>query len=254
MNIIMHIYTHMQHSFACNNWRYNQSISSSLISCNTSVQEVVDTQSFLTGKMKLPDCSSVASLCVTFTFHSSDKPLVHTDLPWGVFCRLAVQLSNGPWTPIPEESDRTTVKLYSSKFDLYLTEAPGFISLTPVLVEELEGKEPLAELHALCQQLYDTLHKSIVPSAKDVLGEEFSQTAKIVFGFECGCGNVPHLATPVSAKGKSLICQATHTRRKSLKKERIWFSPVDGIEVRSWCLWCIHNFCYRLIHLVVNKL
>ena len=196
------------------------------------------------GKTKLPDCSSVASLCVTFTFHSPDNPLVHTDLPRGVFCRLAVQLSNGPWTPIPKESDRTTVKLYSSKFELYLTEAPGFISLTPVLVEELEGKEPLAELHTLCQQLYDTLHESIVPSAKDVLGEEFSQTAKIVFGFECGCGNVPHLATPLSAEGtsgsaleaiegKSLICQATHTRRKSLKKERIWFSPVDGIEVRS---------------------
>ena len=220
------------------------------------------------GKTKLPDCSSVASLCVTFTFHSPDKPLVHTDLPRGVFCRLAVQLSNGPWTPIPKESDRTTVKLYSSKFDLYLTEAPGFISLTPVLVEELEGKEPLAELHALCQQLYDTLHKSIVPSAKDVLGEEFSQTAKIVFGFECGCGNVPHLATPVSAEGtsgaaegtsgsaleaiegKSLICQATHTRRKSLKKERIWFSPVDGIEVRSCHLWCIlllqtYSFCSK---------
>ena len=186
------------------------------------------------GKTKLPDCSSVASLCVTFTFHSKDNPSVYADLPRGVFCRLAVQLSKGPWIPIPKESDRTTVKFYSYEFELYLTEAPGFIRLTPVLVEELEGKEPLAELHTLCQGLYNTFHKSIVPSAEDVLGEEFSQTATIVFGFECGCGKVPHLATPVSAEGKSLICQTTQTRCSSLKKERIWFSPVEGTEVRGW--------------------
>ena len=187
------------------------------------------------GKTKLPDCSSVASLCVTFTFHSLDNPLIYTDLPRGIFCRLAVKLSNGPWTPIPKDSDHTTVKFLSEEFELYLTEAPGFIRLTPVLVEDLEGKEPLAELHKLCSKMYDTLDKSIIPSAEDVLGEDFRQSAKIVFGFECGCRNVPHLATPSSAKGKFLICQATHKRHKSLEKEQIWFNPVDinGIQVRD---------------------
>ena len=185
------------------------------------------------GKMKLPERSSVASLCVTFTFHSPDNPLVYTDLPRGVFCRLAVILSKGPWTPIPKESDRTTVKFYSEAFELYLTEAPGFISLTPVLVEELEGKDPLAELHALCREFYETLQKGIDTSAEDVLGEQFHQTVKIVFGFKCACGKVPHLATPASAKGKSLICQATNKRHLSLKKEQIWFTPVEGTEVRD---------------------
>ena len=185
------------------------------------------------GKTKLPHCSSVASLCVTFTFQSCDSPSVYTDLPRGVFCRLAVQLSNGPWTPIPKESNRTTVKFHSDKFELYLTEAPGFISLTPVLREGLERKEPMTELHTLCQQLYNTLDKSIVLSAQDVLGKQFSQTAKIMFGFECGCGKVPHLAIPASAEGRSLICQATQKWHKSLKRERIWFSPVDGTEVRG---------------------
>ena len=185
------------------------------------------------GKTKLPDRGSVASLCVTFTFHSPDNPLVYTDLPRGIFCRLAVILSKGPWTPIPKESDRATVKFHAREFELYLTEAPGFIRLTPVLVEELEGKEPLAELHQLCREMYDTLQKSIVTSAKDVLGEQFTQTANIVFGFGCGCGNVPHLATPASEKGKSLICQSTQKRHNSLKKEQIWFSPVDNTEVRG---------------------
>ena len=130
-----------------------------------------------------------------------------------MFCRLAVELSNGPWTPIPKESDRTTVKYLSEgkEFELYLAEEPGFIRLTPVLVEELEGKEPLAELHKLCREMYGTLHKSIISSAEDVLGEQFHQTAEINFGFECSCGNVLHLATPSSAKGKYLICQATQT-------------------------------------------
>ena len=186
------------------------------------------------GKMKLPDCSSAASLCVTFRFHFNDNPSVYADLPQGVFCRLAVQLSSGPWTPIPKKSDRTTVKFHSGKFELYLAEAPGFISLTPVLVEELDEKESSTELHTLLRQLHNTLHENIIPSAEDVMGKEFRQTAEIVFGLECGCGNkVPHLATPATAEGKSLICQVTADRRKSQKEEQIWFSPVDGIKVRS---------------------
>ena len=185
------------------------------------------------GKTKLPDCSTMAPLCVTFTFHSPNTPLVYTDLPRGVFCRLAVELSNGPWRPIPQESDRTTVKFHTERFELYLTEAPGFISLTPVLVEELEGKEKLTEMHKLCRQLYDTLYKSVIPSAEDALGNQFSQTTEIVFGFECDCRKVPHLATPMSSEGKSLICQATQKRNKSLKNERIWFSPVNGTEMRG---------------------
>ena len=183
------------------------------------------------GKTKLPDHGSVASLCVTFSFHSHDSPRVYTDLPRGVFCRLAVQLSNGPWTPIPMESDRITVKFRSEEFNLYLTEAPGFISLTPVLVEELEGKEPLTELHKLCHQLYDTLHKSIVPSAEDVLGEQCNETVKIEFGFECSCRSVRHLATLATPKAKSLLCQATNERHKLLNQQRIWFAPVKCAEV-----------------------
>ena len=89
-------------------------------------------------------------------------------------------------------------------------------------------------LHAcLLKTCDDTLQKNILPSAVDVLGEQFSQTAEVTFGFECDCGKVPHLATPVDAMGKSLICQSTQKRRNSLKKEQIWFSPVDNTEVRS---------------------
>ena len=190
------------------------------------------------GKTKLPDCSSVASLCVTIKLKSLINPRAYTDLPRGVFSRLAVQLSKGPWESIPEESDRTTVKFISGKFELYLTEAPGFISLTPVLVEELEGKEPLTELHKLCQQLYGTLHKSIVPAAEDVLGEQYSLTATIEFGFKCRCGGkVPHLATCSAPEAKSLICQAAKKRRyKILKREQIWFLPVESAEVSNYNL------------------
>ena len=194
------------------------------------------------GKVKLPDHSSVASLCVTVKFKSPNNPRAYTDLPRGVFCRLAVELSKGPWESIPKESDRTTVKFHSEKkeFELYLTEAPGFISLTPVLVEELEGKEPLVELHKLCSEMYDTFDKSIVLSAEDVLGVQYSKTAKIMFGFECGCGRkVPHLATPASEKAKSLICEATKERHNILNRQRIWFIQVESAVVSGLNLFSV---------------
>ena len=188
------------------------------------------------GKTKPPDFSSVAPLCVTIKFKSLNNPRAYTDLPRGIFCRLAVELSKGSWESIPKESDRTTVKFHSDKFELYLTEAPGFIRLTPVLVEELEGKEPLAELHKLCQQLYSTLRKSIVLASEDVLGKQYNLTATIEFGFQCRCGgNVPHLATCASPEAKSLICQATKKRpNKILKREQIWFFPVESAEVSDY--------------------
>ena len=186
------------------------------------------------GKKTLPDHSTVAPLCVTFKFDSPNNPLVYTDLPRGVFCQLAVQLSKGPWKPIAKESDRTTVRFNSENFtfELYLTEAPGFICLTPVLMQELEGEEPVAELHKLCKDMYDTFHKSIDSAAEDVLGEQFSQTATPEFGFECDCGRVPHLTSPTSAKAKYVICQF-QKRRRSKKEEQIWFSLVSDVKVRG---------------------
>ena len=189
------------------------------------------------GKTKPPDHGSVDPLCVTIKFNSGN-PRAYTDLPRGVFCRLAVQLSKGPWESIPKESDRTTVKFHSKMFELYLTEAPGYISLTPVLVEELEGKEPLTELHKLCQQLYGTLHNTIDRAAEDVLGEQYRQTDTIEFGFKCRCGGkVPHLATCASTEAKSLICQATKKRPNKIRQqERIWFFPVESAEVSDYNL------------------
>ena len=183
------------------------------------------------GKTKVPDHGSVASLCVTFTFTSHGNPLVYTDLPRGIFCRLAVELTR-QWTAIPKESNCTTVKFRSDGFELYVTEAPGFISLAPVLREELKGKEPLAELHKRCRQLYDTLHESIILSTEDVLGEQFHQTAEIKFGFECSCGIVPHLAILESEETTSLICQATSDWPEILNWEQIWFVPVESAKVR----------------------
>ena len=200
------------------------------------------------GKTKLPDCSTIAPLCVTFTFHSPDKPLVYTDLPRGVFCRLAVELSKGPWIPIPEKSDRNTVKFLSEgeEFELFLAEAPGFISLTPVLMEKFK-EESLAKLHKLCRKLYDTLDKSIVPTAENVLGDQFRQIAKLVYGVKCDCSvQVPHLATP-SASGNSLVCQSTqeHLNRRILSQEQIWFTPVESAEVsdcpKAYDLSLLHN-------------
>ena len=191
------------------------------------------------GKTKLPSLSTMAPLCFTFKFKTPNNPLDCTYLPRGIFCRLAVELSRRSWIPCWEESDRTTVKFKANadKLQLYLCEAPEFISLTPVLVEKLEGKEQLEEklLHKLCKELFDTLHKSVNPSSEDVLGDQIGKTAEIMFGFECDCGHgrVPHLATPASSHAKSLICQASKTRQAGKKDQQIWFSPVSGIKVRE---------------------
>ena len=180
---------------------------------------------------KMAKQGTVASLCVTFEFTAS--PMVYTDLPRGVFCQLAVKLSrvNGPWKPFPKSSNRNTVMFRSGKFDLYLREAPGFISLTPILIEELDAKDSAVELHEICKQMYHILSKNMESAAKDVLGVQGMLACNLVFGFEChcDCSQTPHLATlrQVASKGKSLICRATEEGRDSKQEEQIWFSPVD---------------------------
>ena len=184
-------------------------------------------------RMKMEDQGTVASLCVTFEFPAATPPLVDTDLPRGVFCQLAVKLSKvGSWKPFPKASNRNTVKFLSGKFDVYLREAPGFISLTPFLMEELDGKDPIAELHELCREMRHLFSKGLESAADDVLGVQGRQASDLVFGFECccDCTQTPHLATlrQAASKGGSLICQATEEGRDSKQEEQIWFSPVDS--------------------------
>ena len=184
-------------------------------------------------KKKMEDQGTVASLCVTFKFPATTPSLVNTDLPRGIFCQLAVKLSKvGSWKPFPEASNRNTVKFRSGKFDVYLREAPGFISLTPFLMEELDGKDPIAELHELCREMRHLFSKGLESAADDVLGVQGRQASDLVFGFECccDCTQTPHLATlrQAASKGKSLICQATEKGRESKQEEQIWFSPVDS--------------------------
>ena len=184
-------------------------------------------------RMKMEDQGTVASLCVTFEFPAATPPLVDTDLPRGVFCQLGVKLSKvGSWKPIPKASNRNTVKFRSGKFDVYLREAPGFISLTPFLMEELDGKDPIAELHELCREMRHLFSKGLESAADDVLGVQGRQASDLVFGFECccDCTQTPHLATlrQATSKGDSLICQATEEGRDSKQEEQIWLSPVDS--------------------------
>ena len=179
-------------------------------------------------KMKMDDQGIVASLCVTFKFPATTPPLVDTDLPRGIFCQLAVELIRS-WEPIPKASNRNTVKFRWGKFNLYLREAPGFISLTPFLIEELDGKDPI-QLHKLCREMHAIFSKGLESAAEDVLGVQGRQAANLVFGFECccDCTQTPHLATlrQAASKGESLICPAPKGGRDSKQEEQIWFSPV----------------------------
>ena len=175
--------------------------------------------------------SSVAPLCLTYSIKEGTH--LFSAMPRGIFCRLAVELIRQEWCYI-DKSSRSLLKYREpqKQFDVFLKECPGYISLIPQAV--VEFLSPL-ELHTACKSLLKTVTQCLTISTEDVVGSQFSGTAKLAMGFTCECKkkNVPHLAIPAKHE-HFLECIPTSSCQTYTKKQRIWFSPsVDGVEVSS---------------------
>ena len=179
--------------------------------------------------------ASVAPLCLTYTI--KDGIFSFTDMPRGVFCRLAVELIREEWKILKHENSRSLLKLREprKKFEIFLKECPGYISIIPQAVVKFS---PPSELHTACKSLISTVKKCLSDSTEDMLGNEFSSHAKLEMGFKCHCGNkdVPHLAIPAHEHEQFLECLLPNsTTQDYTQRQRIWFSSVEGVEVSiSW--------------------
>ena len=185
----------------------------------------------LSQKLVLQDpAASIAPLCLTYKVMEG-AVFSYSDIPQGVFCRLAVELIQNEWKIIENESTRTLLKFRWKEFELFLQECLGYISLIPRVVEEFSS---LSELHTCCDGLINTITTCLSLSTEAVLGSHFSTVAELVIGFECPCKevNLPHLAVP-SSTGKSVICSQCSASHTYTKQQRIWFSRVDGAEVSA---------------------
>ena len=172
--------------------------------------------------------ASVAPLCLTYTIEEGIHS--YSDMPRGVFCRLAVELIRRGWRIKKKESSRTLLKFRCKEFMIFLKEGPGLISLIPqVVVDSLT----LPLLHEKCEVLLRTAKDCLSISIEAVLGSNVNPD-KLAVGFKCPCKKVdmPHLAVR-SETGDSLDCHETEDPQMYTKRHCIWFSPVDGVEVSS---------------------
>ena len=177
--------------------------------------------------------ASVAPLCLAYT-NKEGAVFSYSDMPRGVFCRLAVELIRQKWEILKHENSRSMLRFRweeHEEFDIFLQECPGYITIIPQAVHE-EAPSP-SELHTACQSLVSTVTQCLSASAEDVLGNQFSSHAQLAMGFRCHCKEdiVPHLAI-LSKQGTFLQCTQTDERQRfSTNQQRIWFSPVTQVEV-----------------------
>ena len=174
--------------------------------------------------------ASVAPLCLTYKI--KDGIYSFTDMPRGVFCRLAVELIRQEWKILKHDNSRSLLKFRweeHEEFDIFLQDCPGFICIIPQAVHEVSS---LSELRTACKSLIRTVEQCLFVSTEDVVGSQFSSHAKLAVGFRCHCKEetVPHLAIP-SKKGKDLECTHNESRQEYSNQQRIWFSPVTQVEV-----------------------
>ena len=174
--------------------------------------------------------ASVAPLCLTYTIKEGTVSS-YSDMPRGVFCRLAVELIRKEWDIVEDESSRSLLKFEGDEFTIFLQEFPGYISVIPQAVVKFSS---LSELHTACVSLRNTVTQCLSVSTEEVLGSQFSIHANLAMGFTCNCKEkvVSHLAilTP-SKQGIRFKCTRKHARLTCSSQHLIWFSPVDGVEV-----------------------
>ena len=180
-----------------------------------------------------PQCS-VEPLC--FTYEMKEGSSLFYDMPRGVFCRLVVELIQNEWHILKDKCTRSLLKLREPRkqFDIFLEDCAGYISIIPRVLVKFFTPE---ELHTACESLHCDVTRCLSESTMNVIGSEFSNSAKLITGFKCLCEkakDVCHLAIPV-AHGDFLECSLTKDLQEYTKKQHIWCSSVEGVEVSiSW--------------------
>ena len=180
-----------------------------------------------------PQCS-VEPLC--FTYEMKEGSSSFYDMSRGVFCRLAVKLIQNEWNILKDKCSRSLLKLREpqKQFDIFLEDCAGHISIIPQVLVKFFTPE---ELHTACESLHHDVTRFLLKSTANVIGNEFSNRAKLITGFKCDCKrakDVCHLAIPV-AHGDFLECSLTKDLQEYTKMQHIWFSSVKGVEVSiSW--------------------
>ena len=179
--------------------------------------------------------ASVEPLC--FTYEMKDGIFQVYDMPRGVFCRLVVELIQNEWTIFKDECSRSLLKFQEpqQQFNIFLEDCAGYISIIPQALVEFSSPK---ELHTACKSLCHDVERCLSTSTTNVVGSEFSSKTKLKRGFKCLCKkeeDVCHLAIPAK-HGQFLKCSSTQKDLPGyMKRHRIWFSPVEGVEVSiSW--------------------
>ena len=174
---------------------------------------------------------TVAPLLVAFSF-KVDEFSESRDLPRGIFCCLAVELTKPKhgWLVIPEDSTRLVIRFQWQDLDIAIIEMPGFISIVPVLSTYVDCNA--SKLHDLCCAVRFTIEQAIQESAKAVFDDQFAEQADVIYGVQCPCIPSLHLAVP---RGSTISCTLTQKRHRFLQRQRVWFSPVEGAKV-SVCM------------------
>ena len=179
--------------------------------------------------------ASVEPLC--FTYEMKDGIFQVYDMPRGVFCRLVVELIQNKWDIFKDECSRSLLKFQEpqQKFNIFLEDCAGYISIIPQALVKFSSPK---ELHTACKSLCHDVEQCLSTSTVNVVGNEFSSEAKLKRGFKCLCKkeeDVCHLAIPAT-HGQFLKCSSSQKDLPGYtKRHRIWFSPLEGVEVSiSW--------------------
>ena len=142
--------------------------------------------------------SQCSPLCLTYTIKEGTVSS-SSDMPRGVFCRLAVKLIRQEWDIVKDESSCSLLKFEGDEFTIFLQEFLGHISIIPQTVVKFSSP---SELHAACVSLRSTVTQCLSVSAEEVLGSQFSSHANLAIGFTCNCKEkvVPHLGILTPSK------------------------------------------------------
>ena len=178
------------------------------------------------GKPELA-ASSVEPLLVAFVFKEDAFNATH-DMPRGIFCHLAVELTaNRGWTVIPEQSTRLAIKFRWKELVVIIEESVGFIRIVPIV--SIHTACDADKLHDCCHAVMLTIKEAVEESAQAVFGDQLTDRANVDLGFLCPCAiQSPHLAVP---GGGSIVCQMSQTDQRLLQAHCVWFSQVQGVEV-----------------------
>ena len=192
----------------------------------------------LPSKEPCPCAPSVSVLCASFKTQKDAWSEEYTNLPQGVFCRVVVELAQGPRKVCPTESTHASVRFLWKNSHILLMECLNRIEVAVTFQEafvplHFRDIDMMKITHEYCCEVLELMKRSLEKVSEEMFGEHNHGNGDVIVGFQCPCSApFSHIAKEEHMSIRCVGGEMRNVFQKLSLDQLIWFTPIQANQAK----------------------